>query len=73
MLIDEVQKVPALLDAVQLALDQRPRRFRFLLSGSSARKLRRGEANLLPGRIRVHHLHPLLECELGDEFEWTRC
>ena len=49
--IDEVQRVPALLDAVQVFLDQRPSRFRFLLSGSSARKLRRGRANLLPGRI----------------------
>ena len=69
VLIDEVQRVPALLDAVQVALDERPRRFRFLLSGSSARKLRRGDANLLPGRIHVHHLHPLLERELGDDFD----
>ncbi len=43
--IDEVQRVPALLDVVQVVLDQHPRRFRFLLSGSSARKLRRGRAN----------------------------
>ena len=71
--IDEVQRVPALLDAVQVLLDERPGRFRFLLSGSSARKLRRGQANLLPGRIHVHHLHPLLACELGEDFkpEWA--
>ncbi len=35
--IDEIQKVPALLDLVQVVLDEQPRRFRFLLSGSSAR------------------------------------
>ena len=70
--LDEVQKVPALLDAVQVLLDERPRRFRFLLSGSSARKLRRGQANLLPGRVHLHHLHPLLERELGDAFDLDR-
>jgi predicted AAA+ superfamily ATPase len=62
-----------LLDVVQVFLDKSPRRFRFLLSGSSARKLRRGQANLLPGRVHVHHLHPLLAHELGDEFELNRC
>lgn len=70
--IDEVQRVPALLNVVQLFLDERPDRFRFLLSGSSARKLRRGQANLLPGRIHVHHMHPLLACELGDRFDLDR-
>lgn len=67
--LDEVQRVPALLDAVQVFLDRRPARFRFLLSGSSARKLRRGRANLLPGRIHVHQLHPLLAAELGGDFD----
>ena len=70
--IDEVQRVPALLDAVQVFLDRRPPRFRFLLSGSSARKLRRGQANLLPGRVHVHYLHPLLACEIGADFELDR-
>jgi len=70
--IDEVQRVPALLDVVQLFLDAHPRRYRFLLSGSSARKLRRGHANLLPGRIHVHYLHPLLACELGARFDLDR-
>ena len=70
--IDEVQRVPALLDTVQVFLDAHPRRFRFLLSGSSARKLKRGQANLLPGRIHVHHLHPLLACELGQQFDLDR-
>jgi hypothetical protein len=43
--------VPALLDVVQVVHDTWPGRFRFLLSGSSARRLRRGGANLLPGRV----------------------
>jgi len=70
--LDEVQRVPALLDVVQVVLDEHPDRFRFLLSGSSARKLRRGQANLLPGRIHVHQMHPLLACELGDDFDLDR-
>jgi predicted AAA+ superfamily ATPase len=70
--IDEVQKVPALLDALQVVLDSRPRRFRFLLSGSSARKLRRGQANLLPGRVVTYSMHPLLERELGSSFRLER-
>lgn len=70
--IDEVQKVPALLDQVQVLVDRNPSRFRFLLSGSSARKLRRGQANLLPGRVTTLHMHPLLACELGDDFDLDR-
>jgi predicted AAA+ superfamily ATPase len=72
VLIDEVQRVPALLDLVQVFLDEHPRRFRFLLSGSSARKLKRGQANLLPGRVHVHYLYPLLACELGQQFDVDR-
>jgi len=67
--IDEVQRIPALLDAVQASVDRDRKRFRFLLSGSSARKLRRGQANLLAGRVNLHYLHPLLAAELGDDFD----
>jgi predicted AAA+ superfamily ATPase len=70
--LDEVQRVPALLDVVQVISDRRPGRFRFLLSGSSARKLRRGQANLLPGRVHLYHLHPLLQQELGGAFRLER-
>ncbi len=70
--LDEVQRVPALLDAIQVVLDESPGRFRFLLSGSSARKLRRGQANLLPGRIHVHSLHPLLAAEMASDFDLDR-
>lgn len=72
VLLDEVQRVPALLDVVQVLLDEDPERFRFLLSGSSARKLRRGQANLLPGRIHVHRMSPLLAAELGGDFDLRR-
>lgn len=72
IMIDEVQRVPGILDSVQHLIDTSRDRFRFLLSGSSARKLRRGQANLLPGRVHVHHLHPLLAAELGDEFQLER-
>jgi uncharacterized protein len=72
VLIDEVQRVPALLDVVQSIVDAEPDRYRFLLSGSSARKLRRGQANLLPGRVLVYPLHPLLMAELGEDFDLDR-
>lgn len=72
VLLDEVQRVPALLDVVQEQVDRRPRRFRFLLSGSSARKLRRGQANLLPGRWLAYRLDPLLAAELGSSFRLER-
>jgi predicted AAA+ superfamily ATPase len=58
VVLDEVQKVPGLLDEVQDLVDRG--RARFILTGSSARKLRRGTgANLLPGRALVFHLDPL--------------
>ena len=72
ILLDEVHRIPALLDAVQVAVDGRPDRFRFLISGASARQLRRGQANLLPGRVQIHRLHPLTVRELGAEFDLDR-
>ena len=70
--IDEVQKVPALLDTIQTLVDAQPTRWRFFLSGSSARKLRRGHANLLPGRIHRYDLSPLVAKELGAAFNLNR-
>lgn len=55
--IDEVQKLPALLDEVHWLIENR--RASFVLTGSSARKLRRGHANLLGGRARRHEMGPL--------------
>jgi predicted AAA+ superfamily ATPase len=72
VLVDEVQRVPAILDVVQAWIDREKGRIRFLLTGSSARKLRRGQANLLPGRVHLHYLHPLLAAEIGAEFDLGR-
>lgn len=66
VVIDEVQKLPPLLDEVHLLIE-RDKRLRFVLTGSSARKLRRGGANLLAGRARICRLHPLAACELPPE------
>lgn len=61
--VDEVQKVPAILDEVHSLYERFPRRVRFLLSGSSARKLRRVGSNLLAGRAITLRLHPLVQSE----------
>ncbi|HZF09248.1 MAG TPA: AAA family ATPase, partial [Thermoanaerobaculia bacterium] len=67
VVVDEVQKVPALLDVVHELIERRlgPR---FILTGSSARKLRRAGVNLLAGRALVRSLHPFMAAELGDRF-----
>jgi predicted AAA+ superfamily ATPase len=67
--IDEVQRLPSILNTVQALLDESHGTLRFYLTGSSARKLRRGRANLLPGRVIALQLGPLLESELGDAFD----
>jgi predicted AAA+ superfamily ATPase len=67
--IDEVQRLPSLLNTVQALLDSAPRRYKFLLTGSSARKLRRGQANLLPGRIFTYHLGPIVSREMGYQLD----
>lgn len=58
--VDEAQTVPALFDAVQSLYDSDKERWRFILCGSSARRLRASSANLLPGRSLRHVLHPLM-------------
>lgn len=67
VIIDEVQRIPSLLDVVQRGIDQL--HCRFILSGSSARKLRRGGANLLGGRALNLRLHPLTVREMGGDFD----
>lgn len=62
--VDEVQKFPALLDEVHYLIEEYKPRVRFLLTGSSARKLRRGGANLLAGRAWTLMLHPLSSSEV---------
>jgi len=66
--IDEVQKNPKLLDIVHLEIEKKAN-VQFILSGSSARKLKRGGANLLAGRAFTFHLFPLTHRELGAYFD----
>lgn len=61
--VDEAQLVPSLFDAVQHLYDGDKKRWRFVLCGSSARKLRLTGANLLPGRSFLHRLFPLTQSE----------
>lgn len=68
--IDEVQRAPHILDSVHSLIEET--RARFVMTGSSARKLRRGGANLLAGRAALRRLHPLTARELGDEFDLER-
>lgn len=64
IIIDEIQKLPSLLDEVHWLIENR--KLRFILCGSSARKLRRGHANLLGGRAVRYELHPLVFPEIPD-------
>lgn len=64
VIIDEVQKIPALLDEVHWLMTER--NLRFILCGSSARKLRRCGANLLGGRAIRKTLFPLVSAEIPD-------
>ena len=68
--IDEVQKVPALLDEVHWLIENR--RLVFGLCGSSARKVRRGHANLLGGRAERYELFGFVSAEVGAEFDLVR-
>ncbi len=67
VLLDEIQKVPALLDEVHRLMEAR--RWRFALCGSSARKLKRGGANLLAGRALTLSMEGFSRAELGDAFD----
>ena len=70
VVIDEIQKVPALLDEVHWLIENRG--LQFALCGSSARKVRRGAANLLGGRAVRYELRGLTAGELGDAFSLDR-
>jgi predicted AAA+ superfamily ATPase len=70
VVIDEIQRLPDLLNEVHRLIETRG--LRFLLTGSSARKLRRGGVNLLGGRARTKYLHPLTYKELGNRFDLYR-
>src|SRR3990167_1750692 len=65
-IIDEVQKIPALLDEVHRLIEKY--NACFVLTGSSSRKLKYGAANLLAGRAILYHMHPLIASEIGESF-----
>ena len=70
VVVDEVQRVPELLNEVHRLIESR--RLRFVLTGSSARKLRGRGINLLAGRAVTRHMHPLTALELGKDFDLKR-
>jgi predicted AAA+ superfamily ATPase len=70
IVIDEIQRLPILLNEVHRLIETRG--LHFLLTGSSARKLRRGGVNLLGGRARTKYLHPFTFQELGHRFDLHR-
>jgi uncharacterized protein len=68
IVIDEIQKLPELLEVVHLLIERKTRQ-QFVLTGSSARKLRRHGVNLLGGRAAEKHLYPYMASELGNRFK----
>lgn len=69
VVIDEVQRAPAVLTVVHALIEQKRAGRRFILTGSSARKLRATGVDLLGGRAANKSMHPFLACELGDAFD----
>lgn len=69
VVLDEIQKVPALLDVVHQLIEEKSRPpLQFVLTGSSSRKLKRAGADLLAGRVLLKTLHPFMAAELGTRF-----
>ena len=68
IVIDEIPKQPILLDVVHSLIERKTGQ-QFILTGSSARKLRREGVNLLGGRAAEYRLHPYMAIELGNEFK----
>jgi predicted AAA+ superfamily ATPase len=67
VIIDEIQKIPELLSVVHRLIEKYPDK-RFVLTGSSARKLKRAGVDLLAGRAIFNSCHPFIAAELGDAF-----
>jgi len=67
IIIDEIQKAPELLSVVHDLIEQK-KGLQFILTGSSARKLKRTGANLLAGRALMRHFHPFMAAELQQHF-----
>jgi predicted AAA+ superfamily ATPase len=71
IVLDEIQKVPELLPVVHSLIEEK-RGWQFVLTGSSARKLKRTGADLLAGRAVLKSLHPFMAAELGNDFDFSR-
>ena len=71
VILDEIQKVPELLNAVHTLMEEKPE-LRFILTGSSARKIKQRGVNLLGGRALVRSLHPFIASELKDKFDLNK-
>lgn len=71
IVIDEIQRIPELLNEIHRLIESR--HYKFILTGSSARKLRRGGVNLLAGRALTYFMHPLTAVELGKDFNLIDC
>ena len=69
-IIDEIQKVPELLSAVHSLIEEKQNR-QFILTGSSARKLKRSGIDLLAGRVLLRQLHPFMLSELEEHSDFT--
>ena len=67
IVVDEIQKVPQLLDVIHQMMELHPE-WRFVLTGSSARKLKRSGVDLLAGRAVLKSMHPFMAAELEDKF-----
>lgn len=71
VVIDEIQKVPELLSAIHSLIEEK-RDIQFVLTGSSARKLRRAGVDLMAGRAIRKEMHPFMACEIGEQFDLLR-
>jgi len=72
IVVDEVQRLPSLLNEVHALIAERGRAYRYALSGSSARKLKRMDVNLLAGRVVNRQFFPLTGTELNYDFDPDR-
>ncbi|OFY64287.1 MAG: ATPase [Bacteroidetes bacterium RIFCSPLOWO2_02_FULL_36_8] len=70
-IIDEIQKLPELLNEIHFLIDKYPEK-QFILTGSSARKLKRAGVDLLGGRALNISMHPFMASELGDQFDFSK-
>ncbi len=73
VVIDEVQKLPELLDEVHSLIFESENKIQFILTGSNSRKLKSKNVNLLAGRAVVRNFHPFSQMEISEKFNLTEC